>query len=222
MKKLFLFMAMALVSFGTFAKTMVVLGDSYSAHRDVIPQGYASYYPVFYSSTGVQTVDQMWYSLVANKMKYTLGSINAWSGSTICNTGYGGQDFSNQSFISRIDKLGKADVILILGGTNDAWANSPIGNYKYASWTKEDLATFRPAMAYLLDGLRKKYPSAGIFFILNNELKDAINESVKTVCKEYKVPVVELKDIEKEAGHPTLTGMKQIADQVVKVVKRHK
>lgn len=221
MKKLFLFMTMALLSFGAFAKTMVVLGDSYSAHRDVIPQGYASYYPVFYSSTGVQSVDQMWYSLVANKMKYTLGSVNAWSGSTICNTGYGGQDFSNQSFISRINKLGTADVIFILGGTNDAWANSPIGKYKYASWTNEDLATFRPAMAFLLDGLQKKYPQAKIFFILNNDLKEEIDESVKTVCKEYKVPVIELKDIEKEAAHPTLTGMKQIADQVVKVVKRH-
>lgn len=33
------------------------------------------------------------------------------------------------------------------GGTNDAWAGSPIGEYQYEGWTKEDCKSFRPALS---------------------------------------------------------------------------
>ncbi len=224
MKKVFLFLSMVLLTMGAMAKNpvMAVMGDSYSAHGDVIPQGYARYYPVFYSTTGVQETSQMWWSLLAGKLKYEVGSINAYSGSTICNTGYGGQDFSNQSFVNRVALLGNPDVIFILGGTNDAWANSPLGDYVYSDWSKSDLFKFRPALAYLFSSLKKTYTNAKIYFILNDNLKSEIDESVKTICKKCSVPVVELKNIDKEADHPTIQGMEQIASQVAKFVKRQK
>lgn len=43
--------------------------------------------------------------------------------------------------------------------------------------------------------------------------------SVKKICNKYQVPVIALHDIDKKNGHPTIKGMKSIADQVLKVIK---
>ena len=69
-------------------------------------------------------------------------------------------------------------------------------------------------MACMLDGLKKHYPNVEIFFILNSELSDEINTSVKTICKHYDIPVIVLHDIEKINGHPSIKGMKAIAEQI--------
>ena len=74
-------------------------------------------------------------------------------------------------------------------------------------------------MACLLDGLKKHYPNVAIYFILNSELTEEINTSVKTICKHYDVPCIELKDIEKINGHPSIKGMKAIAEQVGEGIK---
>ena len=84
------------------------------------------------------------------------------------------------------------------GGTNDAWAGSPIGEYQYEGWTKEDCKSFRPALACLFDQLRRKYPQAQIYSILNSELREEINESSRTICKHYGIQLIELHDIEKQ------------------------
>lgn len=44
--------------------------------------------------------------------------------------------------------------------------------------------------------------------------------SVKKICNEYQVPVIALHDIDKKNGHPTIKGMKSIAVQVLKVIKK--
>lgn len=44
--------------------------------------------------------------------------------------------------------------------------------------------------------------------------------SVKKICNKYQVPVIALHDIDKKNGHPTIKGMKSIADQVLKVIKK--
>lgn len=41
----------------------------------------------------------------------------------------------------------------------------------------------------------------------------------KKICNKYQVPVIALHDIDKKNGHPTIKGMKSIADQVLKVIK---
>ena len=100
------------------------------------------------------------------------------------------------------------------------WANAPIGNYQYSNWKRADLYCFRPALAKLLSDLRQRHPNVDIYFILNSELKDEINESVKKICKTYQVPVIALHDIDKKNGHPTIKGMRSLADQVLKVIKK--
>lgn len=118
-------------------------------------------------------------------------------------------------FISRVDSLGNPDIIFVFGGTNDAWANSPMGEYQYSDWTKDDCKYFRPALACLIDMLQKRYAQAEICFILNSELREPVNESMREVCKHYNVKLVELHDIEKQNGHPSINGMKSICDQLL-------
>ena len=104
------------------------------------------------------------------------------------------------------------------GGTNDAWAGSPIGECQYEGWTKEDCKSFRPALACLFDQLRRKYPQAQIYSILNSELREEINESSRTICKHYGIQLIELHDIEKQNRHPSIKGMKSICDQLIHAI----
>jgi lysophospholipase L1-like esterase len=152
------------------------------------------------------------------KKNWKLEVNNSWSGSTICYTGYRDEDYSNRSFVLRTAALGSPDIILIFGGTNDSWAGSPIGEYKYADWRRADLYTFRPAMACMLARIQERYPTADVYFISNDGLKPEITESMATICKHYGVPMIQLKGISKTAGHPNIEGMRQIAEQLDKAI----
>lgn len=203
----------AVVTAGAQTKKVSIIGDSYSTFQGHIPEGYAPFYPN--DRNDVTEVEQMWWSLYIDAKGYQLEKNDSWGGTTICGTGYGGMDSSRSAFTSRVDLLGDPDIIFIFGGTNDAWANSPIGDYKFSDWTDEDCKSFRPALACLLDKLQKRYPEAEIYSILNSELREEINESSRTVCKRYGVQLIELHDIEKQNGHPSIKGMKSIFDQLM-------
>lgn len=202
--------------------TLAVLGDSYSTFAGFIPKGNACWYnsPADHKRTDVTKVEQTWWWQVANEGGYKLGAIESYSGATICNTGYRDEDYSDRSFVTRCTNLGNPDIILICGATNDSWANAPIGDYKYANWKRVDLYFFRPAMAKMLNDIKLHYPNVEVYFILNTELKKEINESVLEVCKHYDVPVIELVDIDKKSSHPSVKGMKAIAQQVLKFIKK--
>ena len=196
-----------------------VLGDSYSTFQGCIPQGNACWYP---RSRGndVKQQEQCWWYLVTEALDGKLEKNESWSGSTICYTGYKGRDARKSSFVTRSSRLGDPNLILICGATNDRWAHVPIGEYKWADWTDKELYTFRPAMAKMLADIKKQYPQAAVFFILNTALKPVINESVHKICKYYNVPCIDLRDIDKQSGHPSAAGMKAMADQVVEAVKK--
>ena len=214
-KRLFLLLIMV----ATFAfasaqtKKVSILGDSYSTFLGIIPNNYATFYPN--NQNDVKEVEQTWWSLYIKAKDYVLEKNDSWGGTTICGTGYGGMDSSRSNFISRVDSLGNPDIIFVFGGTNDDWANSPMGEYQYSDWTKEDCKNFRPALACLIDMLQKRYPQAELCFILNSELKESVNESMREVCKHYNVKLVELHDIEKQNGHPSISGMKSIYEQLL-------
>ena len=108
------------------------------------------------------------------------------------------------------------------GATNDCWAGSPLGDYKYEGWTKEDLYTFRPAMAYLLDHMIDRYPNVEIYFLLNSGLKEEFNESVRAICNHYNIDCIELHDIDKKSGHPSIKGMEQISEQIKMFMRKTK
>jgi hypothetical protein len=213
-----------------------VLGDSYSTYEGFMetdsnlvwyfPKGSTLPYHDSRNGNDVTTVEQTWWHRLCTEHGYRLESNNSFSGSTICYTGYKNRqtgqpgDYTNRSFVSRMWRLGSPDVILICGATNDSWAGSPIGEYQWQDWTEQDLRSFRPAMACLLQRTLWRYPGAKVVFILNSELRQSINESVYTICQHYGVPVVTLHDIEKQGGHPSVAGMKAMADQVYEALKQ--
>ena len=195
------------------SKKVSILGDSYSTFIGIIPANYSSFYPN--DRNDVTEIGQTWWSLYIQAKGYTLEKNDSWGGTTICGTGYGRMDSSRNNFISRVDSLGNPDLIFVFGGTNDAWANSPMGEYQYSDWTKEDCKNFRPAVACLIDMLKQRYPNAEFCFILNSELKESVNESMREICNHYNVKLVELHDIEKQNGHPSINGMKSICEQLL-------
>ena len=200
-----------------------VLGDSYSTFQGFIPEGNAIWYytPAKRNQTDVERVEQTWWWQVIKEGGYRLGINNSYSGSTICNSGYDDADFSDRSFVTRCTNLATPDIILVCGATNDSWAGAPIGQYKYDGWKRADLYTFRPAMAKMLNDIRLHYPNVDVYFMLNSELKDDINESVAEVCRHYGVTLIRLHDIDKKSGHPSVKGMKSIAQQVLEVLRKH-
>lgn len=218
MKHIFFLTAISLLaaSCGVQRQTVAILGDSYSTFEDYVPDGYAIWYdhnPK--AENDVCSVSQTWwYELFSNK-PYTLLVNNSYSGSTVCNTGYGGEDYSDRSFITRVPLLlshpsGKPDVLLIFGGTNDSWANAPVGELQYADWNPKDLYSALPAYCYMLSYLHTNAPDTRVVNIINSELKPEITEGIKAAAQHYGMEYIQLEDIDKGWGHPTIKGMAQI------------
>ena len=198
-------------------KSVSILGDSYSTFEGYLEPdtNFVWYWKIPQKQqTDVSSVTQTWWHLFIKENGYKLCKNNSFSGSTICNTGYNKEDYSKRSFIARMNNLGSPDIILVLGGTNDSWAGSPIGEYQYEGWTRQDLFSFRPAMACLLEKMIDYYPNVEIIFLLNDDLRNEIDESVKTICAHYGVKCIELENIDKINGHPSVKGMKQISEQI--------
>lgn len=226
MKKIIIFLCLlwtgALSGWAQSAKSVSILGDSYSTFQGYLqPDSNAVWYwdSPDAQNTDVHSVRETWWHQFIKKNGYRLCMNNSFSGSTICNSGYkrGNLDFADytdRSFVTRMTHLGCPDMIFIFGGTNDAWAGSPIGEYKYDGWTQEDLFSFRPALAKMLSFMIDRYLNVEIYFILNDGLQAEINESVKTICAHYQIPCVELNGIDKINGHPSVKGMSQICEQV--------
>ena len=196
-------------------KAVSILGDSYSTYEDfVTPATNELWYYAKNSEqkTDVKDVRQTWWHQLIKENGWRLAVNNSYSGATISYTGYDGNDYSPRSFNTRMDNLGQPDIIFIFGATNDSWAGSPIGDFKYEGIKKADLYEFRPALAHMLRWMTDRYVNTEIYFILNTELKDEINTH-------YGVPVITLTEVDKISGHPSVKGMRQIADQVNSFLK---
>ncbi len=202
-------------------KSVSIFGDSYSTFENYLScdTNAVWYFQGKQKKTDVTDVEQTWWHLLLKEKGWKLECNNSFSGSTICYTGYRKEDYQNRSFHNRLRYLGSPDIILVFGATNDCWAKSPIGDYKYSDWTKKDLYSFRPAMAAMCDGLKKRYPNVDIYFIMNCDLTETITTSCRTICNHYGIPMIELHDVDKINGHPSIKGMKTIAEQVGAAVK---
>lgn len=202
-----------------------ILGDSYSTfHGYVMPETNLCWYgvPGEEKENDVTQVDETWWRLLLKEYGYRLERNNSYSGATVCHTGYDGADYSDRSFVTRMSDLGRPDIILVFGGTNDSWAGVPIGNYQYADWEKEDLYEFRPALCRLMDFLVTNYTNARIYYITNTDLSEPVTESIDVVCRHYGITNIRLHDIDKQWGHPSVQGMKSICEQVGAIVVQGK
>ncbi len=201
---------------------VLLLGDSYTTFAGHIPDGYAVYYSSSPDSvTDARLAEQTWWHQVISRTGSHLVLNSSWSGSTVCNTGYGACNATHSSFTTRLDELisngffekNRIDTVLVLGGTNDSWADSPIGEMKWSDWSADDLFKFRPAICYLAYKLSRI--DAHVLFIINSELKEEVTDGIKEACDHYGVEWMQLTAIDKISGHPGIAGMKKIADQVV-------
>ena len=205
-------------------KNFIIFGDSYSTFKEHIPNGYATYYP----NLDVESVEQTWWKILEKKTGAKLAQNNSWSGSTLGHTGYYQSDCSKtSSFIYRYRKLKEEgffkqngiDTVLVFGGTNDSWADAPLGEMKFGDWEERDLFSVLPAICYFAYTLKTDLPNAEIVFIINTEIKKEIQDGMEEAANYYGLKFVRLKDIAKDCGHPTEKGMESICEQVLKVLQ---
>lgn len=223
MKKLLLFVLLIPLFVGAQSRLRVsVLGDSYSTFQGYIPEGNESWYftQADTSRTDVDNVTQTWWWQVISQAGYLIEKNESYSGATISYYGYNDEDYSARAFVTRLPRLGSPDVLLIFGCTNDSWTGVKMGEYQYDNFTRADMFTYRPALANLLQQARERYPNVKIVFIINSELRKEIVESTRVICRHYDIPYIELKDIDKKSGHPTVKGMKAIAQQVLDFINK--
>ena len=205
-------------------KNVLIFGDSYSTFEVYIPEGYATYYSSLgREETDVRAVEDTWWYPLIKETDSKLIQNNSWSGSTICHTGYNGDCSETSSFICRLKKLQDAgffkeneiNTVFVFGGTNDSWANSPVGELKYSNLEKADLFSVLPAFCYFINELKSTLPNADIIPIINTELKCEIEEGFKSACAHYGIKPVVLQNIDKRCGHPTIKGMEEIKNQII-------
>lgn len=205
-----------------------ILGDSYSTFEGYVDPD-TNHVWEHYAEIGVTGVEQMWWRQVADSTGWVLDRNNSFSGALICNYAdfNGGDYYAPNSFLRRMNNLGNPDVIFILGGTNDVWQDAPFGDFVYADWTEEQLCSFRPALACLLDHVKRQYPKAKIYFLLETspcpdgiteETRLNLVESVHRITQHYGVECIDL-DIHKDWWHPDVEGQKDIARQVLEVLE---
>jgi len=205
-------------------KTFTILGDSYSTYEGFVqPQENALWYPSpAQTPNDVKDVKDTWMSLFMQEYGAELVMNNSYSGSPVCYDGYGAgnTDSKEFSFVKRVENIQAAELIIVEGATNDDWAGAQIGEYKYSDWTDEDLTSFRPALAYVLDYLKKNYVESDVVFMLNNALAPDITESVESICEYYDVKLLKLDNISKRSDHPNMQGMIEIKDQLIEFLNK--
>ena len=205
---------------------VMIFGDSYSTYLGHIPQGYAVYYSGRRETPpDLEDVSQTWWHQVISEADGKLVQNNSWSGSTICYTGYGCTDRSkSSSFIYRLNKLAdegffkknKIDTVFVFGGTNDNWCQAPVGQLQFSDWTHDSLFFVLPAVCYFFKRLKEELPNSNIYCLINTNLRADITNGMKKACEHYGIKDITFDSIDKVNGHPTVKGMTDIKEQVLK------
>ena len=210
---------------------VVIFGDSYSTHKEYIPEGYAHYYCTE-GRDPLRPITKMapedtWCMKFIERTGCTIVRNDSWSGSTIGYMGYTGDCSTSSSFIYRYRKLAQenffaengVDTIIVFGGTNDSWADVTLGEEKYADFCEDDLYNVLPAICYFMITLRNNHPNARVVFIANCDIKPEIIDCMRKVAKKVNVEYVELHDVHKVDRHPSALGMTQICDQIIEQIE---
>ena len=197
-----------------------ILGDSYSTFGGYVPTGYAVYYN--YDSGEdrgfVNNVDLTWWMQVVRAEGGELAMNSSYSGSCVCNFSRG-KDVSEASFTTRMKlDLGSdmaLDTILIYGCTNDVWKNVSRGEVNFGEVSKEELNSLYPAICHMVGFLRNVHPNARIVFMTNWFFDEELTGVVQSVCDHFGAEHLYIQKVDTVNDHPTVRGMKQIADQVI-------
>ncbi len=129
--------------------------------------------------------------------------------SVVNNYGIGGTKIANEgdsSFTVRYNEMTDADIIVVMGGTNDALSFSLDMAYRTPLGNVNDMSekTFYGALNSLCYKLKNKYPNSLIVFVTPLPIADSITEwttasgsfsveeagiAMKTVCAKFNIPV---------------------------------
>lgn len=207
-------------------KKVAILGDSYSTFKGWNPEGNEIYFDG--QRGGITNVDQTWWFQVLSAMQAELFLNESYSGSTISSTGRDGADMTATSFLTRgLDKFGqssilraKPNIIIIYGGLNDTFINSPVGSTKYDNWVTADYRETLPAFCKLVNDLKKYNSNARIINIISDLVSEEITSGMTEACQHYNILDIRLTDLETVSHHPTVTGMEQIATQIISAFEK--
>ena len=211
-----------------YAGCASIIGDSCSTYGNWVPVGN----PCFYRDEGnaepnnINDVSQTWWHLLLNELNTSLLINDSYSGSTICTTGYEEADYTTQAFVTRMKSAmgeqrnlqAKPNYIFIMGGANDTWAGSPLGELKYSNWTTNDLKSVLPAFCYMLDYLKKWNPGCKIVNVILHIVGNDIREGMIEACEHYGIDCVVVPTVSVESGHPNQEGMQQIKNAIINQV----
>lgn len=217
-------------------KKLTVCGDSISTYEGYIPSAYNDFYP---ATTDIDDVSKTWWMQVIQKTGMTLCSNASSSGSTVSGDLNDPAGFCYGSTV-RLDDLqgsdgSSPDIILILGGTNDAINGV-------------SLDTFVSSYQTMLDRMQSRYPDAKIICMTclpitmwddGNEMHyrpyvnplgmtiEFYNYEIRTICKtrDPSVPFIDsylcgirpdnALQNSADGTHPNAAGAALLADYVV-------
>ena len=210
---------------------LLIIGDSYSTYKGMIPEGYAHYYApeivLPHAPVTKMELDDTWWIKFIRTTGVELVLNNSWSGSTVSYTGREGDCSRTSSYVFRYRQLlekgffkeNDIDTVIVFGGTNDSWSNAPLGNEMSEGWERKDLYNVLPAVGYFFTKLRETLPDAKIYGICNCDIKNEVRDAIRNSCERVGGKAIVLEKIDKMNGHPTPLGMIQIKDQVLASVK---
>lgn len=127
---LFSFLLVCTMGFSQTRKAVSILGDSYSTFENYLqPDTNAVwYFQQPRKNNDVRSVDQTWWYKFIKESGYRLCVNNSFSGATICHTGYRKEDYSDRSFVTRMNNLGCPDLISFLEQRTTAGPGLPSVN----------------------------------------------------------------------------------------------
>lgn len=207
-------------------KNLLIIGDSYSTFKGYIPEaeGHKFWYsPEGRPQTDVRKVEETWWYPLCEELSLNLVRNDSWSGSPVAFWGWDNVDCSKSgSFIYRLEKLidedffkkNKIDTIIAFGATNDSWIGAELGEIKFEGFNRDDFYRVCPAICYFVGKLKEALPDGDVVFIMNTGLKEGIEDAIRKSCEHFSVRCLELYDVDKNSGHPTVLGMSQIHKQV--------
>ena len=205
-----------------YAKTMPVIGDSYSTFDTEYTKDNKYYYPIHSAEKGNDVIaeNQSWRNIVAKKLGCELTYIDAISGSELTAR----SESDTTSMLNRIksSKEDLADTIILMGGLNDMWQGRAIGSTDAAYATAEHAGEYAPALRMALTELKAKNPNSRVAYALicyeDTSLGVGYKEAAEKICAELGVTFIPVARMECVSWHPTVAGMQDIANQVCRAM----
>ena len=147
-------------------KKISIEGDSISTFAGAIPAGYEAFYPR--NGYGINSVNDMWYSIAANRVGAEVLISASWGGATICGDSLDptGKVMCSTERINALAVNGVSpDIIIVFGGINDFSHDYEVGTFDYNSELPSEgtITVFSTAYALMLHKIMTKYPNALVY-----------------------------------------------------------